>query len=270
MHRLQAVFAPLIRGVSFLLLFSLAGCFGDSSASRADEELEQARKAYIERRYLEAERLYERYIKLRDTGEKRWEVWNKLVEIVANVRGDTTTAGELLETMLLEYGNEPEKARDILKRIGTLYQQKRQWNKAVSAWQRLVNITDIPPEEFAFAQQQLGKAYLARSEYDLAIDSFQECVAVYPMERNGEECLYNLAQTQAMLESFSTAEEVLDTLLSRESLAPDKRSLAILLLADIKEQREDYAAARDLLESILTTYPNPQVIRTRLRYLRNK
>jgi len=274
MHRLFAIFGKFCSVLAGILLtISLAGCFGDSSVSKAEEELEQARKAYVERRYLEAERLYERYLKLRDTDQHRWEVWNRLVELAANVRGDTKGAAELLETMLLEYGEQPERARDILKRIGALHQQKRQWDKAIAAWLRLIEmgqLAELAKQDMAYVHQQLGRAYFARSEYDLAIDSFQQCAEVYKDGPDRGECLYDLAQAHAVLESFSVAEQYLVEVLDIDEMVPERRSLAVLLLADIKEQQEDYNTAKKLLKSIKNTYPNPQVIHTRLRYLRDK
>lgn len=248
-----------------LVLFALAGC---TSEPAAEKDIAAARKAYVARQYLEAEQLYERYLRVWQKADSRWEVWNKLVEIAVTVRQDNKNAVELLETMFLEYSNDTQKSCEILKRLAALYAQNRQWAKVVGIWQRLLSLPDLSEEDIAFANRKLGKVYLVQTNYDLAIDALQACIQMHLPEGIRTECLYDLAQAYAFLENFDPAIRYLEELLVDTELAVERRALAVLLLADIYEQEGKKNEAVRLLESILTTYPNPKVVEARLRYLR--
>lgn len=253
--------------IGLLVCLSILG--GCTSEPSAEEDLAAARKAYVARQYLEAERLYERYLRFWQKGTQRWEVWNKLVELAVTVRQDNKSATELLETMYLEYSIQPEKARSILKRLAELHHQSRQWDKVIGVWQRFLNLPDLPVEEVARANRMLGKVYLTQTSYDLAIDVFQSCIDMQLPSDIRTDCLLDLAQAYAFLENLDPAVRYLEELLLNQELEESKRAIAVLLLADIVEQQGNTNKAIDLLESIRTTYPNPKVVEARLKYLKD-
>lgn len=255
------------------LLAVLSVCIltsGCSSQPEAEDDLVSARKAYVERQYLDAERLYERYLKSHQKGEERWEVWNRLYELAYNVRNNSIEASELLESMYLEYGDQPDRALDILYRLGNLAMQTRNMDKAVEIWQRLINLPSSSSIDQVTAYRNIGEAYIATGDYDLALDAFRSCIDIKVDPVDNAQCLYDLAQTQFFMENYEPAEQILNKVLNIANIPQELHDLSALLLSDVLDQLGKSAQAITILQGILDSYPNPMAIEKRLEYLTNR
>lgn len=254
--------------LAVLLISILAS--GCSSQPEAEDDLVSARKAYVERQYLEAERLYERYLKIHQQSAERWEVWNKLYELAYNVRNNSQDAMELLEAMFLEFGDQAGRAKDILYRLGTLCMDTRNMDKAIEVWQRLLNLPESTPVDQAKAYRNIGEAYLYTGDYDLAIDALRACVELKVNDLEHARCLFDLAQTQFYLENYHAAEKTLEQVIQTPNMDEELHALVVLLLSDVYDQLGKTKQSIVLLESILHTYPNPMAIEKRLEYLHQR
>lgn len=259
-----------MKPAAFLLLCMIILTSGCNAQPEVDSDLAAARKAYVERQYLESERLYERYLQLHPQSEERWEVWNKLVELASTVRNNPNDAMELLEAMYLEYGDQPLRAKDILYRLGTLSMHTHNMEKTVEVWQRVLNLSNCDPADQVTAYRNIGEAYIATGDYDLAIDAFRSCVSVDVAPPMHAQCLYDLAQTQFFLENYESAEQTLLKVLATEGIADDLRSLSVLVLSDVYDHLGNSSKAIEMLESIMDVYPNPMALEKRLQYLRKR
>lgn len=255
-----------------LLLFAivtilLSGCVQPES----EDDLTRARRAFINKEYTEAERFYQRYIRDNETGEERWNAWNRLVEITKNVRGNKKRAVELLDAMFLEYTGEPKRICEILVAKGTLYSESGRWNDAITSWNQLLSANSVTVEQEATAYAHLGKAYLMRGDYGMAVDAYRDCRELaYDDSAHQHLCVYDLAQAYAYLGNFIEAEENLQVLLEAEQVDEILLSRVKLLLADIYEQEDKRSKAIAMLQEIRETYPNPKVVEFRLKNLRQK
>lgn len=252
-----------------LLLLAMAtilvsGCM----QPEVEDDLSRARKAYIKKEYSEAERVYQRYLRDNEFATERWDVWNRLVDITISIRGNKKRAVELLDAMLLEFSVEPERYRQILISKGRIYTEGSMWADAISVWSQLLSAPGVTIDEEATAYANLGKAYLMRGEYGLAVDAFKDCrqLAYNNMEHK-QRCIYDLAQAYAYLGAYSDAEKNLHSLLEYKAVDVALASRAKLLLADIYEQQERPLMAITMLKEIKDTYPNPKVIEFRLKNL---
>ncbi|GFM38527.1 tetratricopeptide repeat protein [Desulfovibrio psychrotolerans] len=250
--------------VLVLIIILASGCSG---MPEAEDDLAQARRAYVDRQYLEAERLYERYLKAHQDGEARWEVWNRLVEMALAVRNNPHDAIDLLEAMYLEYADDEDKARSILHRLGTLAMENRVLDKAVEVWQRLLTAPDTTSLDHAVAYRNIGEAYIATGDYDLALDALRSCVETDAPPAEHALCLYGLAQTHFFLENYDKAESMLEGVLASSGIEQDLRMIATLLLADVFDHLDMPEKAVSLLQGIRDEYPNPMVVEKRLEYL---
>ena len=70
-------------------------------------------------------RSYYEYLQKNPADNRRWQAWNRLLDIVSIVRGDNEKAHMVLEAMSLEFGSEPDKARVVLVKKGDLFQSER-------------------------------------------------------------------------------------------------------------------------------------------------
>lgn len=250
----------------FLVMITIlvSGC----TQPETEDVLSRARKAFINKEYTDAEQGYQRYLRENDNGAERWRVWNRLVEISGTVRGNKSRAIELLDAMLLEYSGEPARYRKILINKGTMLIELGLWSDAVTAWSQLLSAPGVLIEEEANAYANLGKAYLMRGEYGLAVDAFKDCRELdYNDETHKQLCIYELAQAYAYLGNHLEVEQNLNVLLQYETVEVTLMARAKLLLADIYEQQEQPEKAIAMLKEIQDTYPNPRVVEFRLKNL---
>ncbi|MDR3073721.1 MAG: tetratricopeptide repeat protein [Deltaproteobacteria bacterium] len=258
----RAAFVPL------LLPLLLGGCL--ESGEKAPDDLAEARKAMISRDFLEAEKSFERYLRLSPEGEARWEVWNSLVDIALSVRNDRKAAIELLEAMLIEYAEAPERKRAISVQLAELYRQLRKYDRAVLLWSSVAEDQKADSLERAQACRNLAYVYLRRLEFELAKESLGYCLALDIPDGMRAECRYDLAQTFMGMEETDNAISELKTLLGLKHVPDATRTLAVFMLADALDQQGSNAEALDFFTSISETYPNRKVVEQRVEFLKKK
>lgn len=242
----------------------VSGCM----QSETEDVLSKARKAFINQEYTEAERFYQRYLRDNDNGVERWKVWNRLVEITGTVRGNKNKAIELLDAMLLEYSGDSARYRRILISKGEMFIESGLWSESTVAWSQLLSAPEVTIDEEATAYANLGKAYLMRGDYGLAVDAFKDCRELeYDNPEHKQDCIYDLSQAYAYLGNYIEAEQNLNNLLQYEGVEVTLMARAKLLLADLYEQQEKPRKAITLLQEIRDTYPNPRVVEFRLKNL---
>ncbi|MFV0422997.1 tetratricopeptide repeat protein [Oleidesulfovibrio sp.] len=267
-HRQHIAHCARVLAVVLVAALLLAGC--DEKDERK-ELLSHARAAFAQKQYIEAERQYERYLQLYPHAENRWDVWNKLVEIARGVRGNPAAAAELLESMYLEFGLEPERAQAVLFDLATLYEELHKRDKALEIWLKYQTMPDLPPRDIAEAYRHAARIYRDRGEYDLALESLRACLDIQELpQAYHARCVYELAQTDIFMNNYGRAEDLLRKLEGMTEAESTVRALGMLALADVLQQQKRYAEAKKVLLSIKDTYPNPQVIEARLDMLKNK
>lgn len=258
-----------MRRIFFLImLVTLVTSFGCiPKDSKGDENIERARSAYSKGFYLEAENDYERYLQVEPQGEFRREAWNRLSEIAVNIKGDLDRAVVLLEAMYLELGTDPNDAWRIMFLLGDVHATLGNRSKAIESFEKcLVLAIDSPKNTFT-TQLRMAKLYRAMGNYELVAATLENCADSAEDSDDKARCLYELAQSYSFISNWNQSRRALETLLELPDVNQEIHVLAVFLLADIYENERDYTKTRELLESILTTYPNPKVIESRLSNL---
>ncbi|MCJ2165150.1 MULTISPECIES: tetratricopeptide repeat protein [unclassified Pseudodesulfovibrio] len=255
-----------------LLLLLLAATMGivaacSSELSPGMEDIQRARESYSKGFYLEAEKDYERYLQVEPQGEFRKEAWDRLAEIAVSIKGDYDRAVVLLEAMYLELGQDTEIAWNIMFQLGEVYSELDNIPKAIEAFEKCLIHGANSPEHTYRTQLRMARLYRNMGSYDLVAATLENCADSAQDSESKARCLYELAQSYTFISSWTQAVKALEQLLSIKEISDETRALAVFLLADIYENERDYAKTRSLLESILTTYPNPKVVETRLANL---
>ncbi|WP_353119268.1 tetratricopeptide repeat protein, partial [Nitratidesulfovibrio sp.] len=252
--------------LSFILVLTvvLAGC----EKAAPPDDMADARTAAAERRYGEAEKLLERYLRLNPEGDERWEAWQRLVQITQDVRADDKAAMELLEAMYLEFGMDGDKAREILVRLGGLLETARRWDRAADVWRKLMEVPDLPGDENARTHRRLARIHASRREFGIAEDVLHQCLQLKATEARRAECLYDLADVQMSMEHFARGADLARQILAMPGADKELKALAGFLLGDALEQQGRTADALAMFESVRETYPNEMVVETRIRQLR--
>lgn len=246
------------------IIFAVA-CSRESSPG--SEDIDRAREAYSKGFYLEAEKNYERYLQIEPQGEYRKEAWNRLSEIAVTIKGDHDRAVVLLEAMYLELGTDRDAAWRIMFQLGEVYAELGDPQKSIEAFEKcLVHASEVPEHTYK-TQLRMAKLYRAMGNYDLVAATLENCADSAVDSETKAMCLYELAQSYSFISSWNQARKALEGLLELKDVPEDSHALAVFLLADIYENERNYAKSKQLLESILTTYPNPKVVESRLASL---
>lgn len=247
----------------------LAGCpLEQGSGDRDDVALAEA--ALNDRDIGDAEMYFERYLRKNPAGEKRWEVWRQLLSISLDVRQDKATTAEYLEIMLTEFKDDAPKRRRIQMGLASIFNDMRDYTRAVSLWETLAADPDTPAITLAAVYRELSHAYLRRLEFTPATEVLGLCLQLEVPRETQADCYYALAETQMLTGELVESEKALRQLLQLEEVAEERRVLAVFMLADVLEQQERLSEAAGLFESIRETYPNARVIEIRLGALKNK
>ncbi|WP_236615071.1 lipopolysaccharide assembly protein LapB [Desulfovibrio sp. X2] len=248
-----------------LLAFSLIG--GCSPKPPKEDVLEKASRAYDQGLYLEAETFYEEYLQKNPGDSRRWQAWNRLLDIVSVIRGDNEKAHVILEAMLLEFGSEPDKARAVLIKQGDLLQSEGHLDQAVESWQKAQRLGPSPEPDPCLLSLRFSRAYTTEGHYDLAQDSLRECLSEAKEPSCLTRCRYELAQTYGLQENWPQEAELLEQVIASATISKEDKSSAIYLLADAYANSGQVERAKKLLQSILATYPNPKAVQTKLDQL---
>lgn len=246
----------------FLALALLAGaCSGPGPG-----DLDAADSEYAAGNYFQAQNLYEEYIRQKPDGKARLHAWDRLLDI-ALAHDDRRRAASLMESMLLEFSDAGSQYKDLLRRLATTYQELRDWDRALDTWQKLLALPSTQEADQWEIHWHMGKIFQYQGQYVQARDALASCAATAPDTTSKARCLYDLAQTQSLLKERNNARKSLDLLLTLDIEDSELHAQAAFLLADIYEFEGDIPKAKELLTSILETYPNPIVVRKRLEAL---
>lgn len=252
--------------IKYLLLAAVlllgTACVQEKSPLQA--ELEAARNAYASGLYLDAETRYERYLQLAPQGENRREAWDRLLEIARTIKDDKERTVTLLEAMFLERSADKEEAWSIMYNLGEAYDGLRNYNKALESFERCLIIAQGKPKMLVRTYQRMARVHGRRGNFDLVTDALLACSKVAPDDLSKAQCLYDLAQSYSLANDWSGVKNTLNSLLALKNTNPEIQALAKFLLAEAYESDRNYAKARELLTSILDTYPNPKVVEARL------
>lgn len=251
--------------ICLLLFFAVclaAACSSDESPGA--EDIERARDAYSKGFYLEAEKEYERYLQIEPQGAYRKEAWNRLSEIAVNIKGDRDRAVVLLEAMYLELGGDADQAWKIMFQLGEVYAELGNRAKAIESFEKCLIHAEGDPERMYRTRLRMARLYRDMGSYDLVASTLENCAETATEPEAKARCLYELAQSYSFISGWGQARKTLEELLEIEGLSDETRALAVFLLADSYEHEHDFRKTRELLESILTTYPNPKVVEARL------
>jgi len=243
----------------------VAAC--SSGSSSGGDDIERARSSYSKGFYLEAEKDYERYLQAKPQGKFRKEAWDRLTEIAMTIKGDYERAVVLLEAMYLELGNDQDTAWKIMFHLGEAYSELGNNGKAIEAFEKCLVHAQGAPQHMYKTQLRMARLYRDMGSYDLVASTLENCADSASDPESKAKCLYELALSYTFISSLTQANNTLHTLLDLKGVSDETRSLAIFLMADICENERNFSKARKLLESILTTYPNPKVVESRLANL---
>ena len=258
-----------------VLLFTLLACIFCLSACGEEEEnsnnsLQEARASFARKEYLDAEKLYERYLRYVPESPDRWEAWDRVAYIAMNIRRDEPLTADILEAMALEYGGEPERYQDVIRRLADIYESNHRWSRAKSAWERLLLTPNLSAALKGEAHLHLAQIYQLRLDYLSATKHLETCLQSQVSPEIEARALYRLSTVYADQGESKQAEEKLFQLTTMQTAPESIKVQGLFMLADLMEDQGKYKEALELFSSIENTYPNQQAVKIRIEGLKGK
>lgn len=253
-----------------LIMLNLTVLTGCSEQKAEDGYLDEARVAFANKEFLEAEKLYERYLRQVPEGDDRLEAWERVVYIAINIRRDEGLAADIYEAMALEYGDCPAQLQDIMMRLADIYEVNFRWQRAYSAWQRLLMVPGLSLERQAAAHLHLAKIYQSNSDYPNAMRHLEDCLALELPAPVKAEALYKLSMAYADQGETALAEEKLLELTTMQDAPNNIQVQGLFMLGDLMEEQGKFKEALELFKSIENTYPNAQAVEVRINSLESR
>lgn len=267
-----------------LTIMPLTGCWEQGGAD--EDALDSARQAYTIGHFSEAERIFEKYLEDNPDGNDRWEVWNRLLDISRDILGDYEKSVTLLDSMYLEFGDDPERAWDLLTDLGDLHESVHNWSAAAEVWKRILNLGFLTPKQRGKISIRLARVLRTQKDFIQADQVLATCVENAQDNDIKSWCLYEAAQNvefqirKAQAQTIESQESkvdvkdlqntlglILERIRSLDNIDQERFALATFMLADLAESQGKNKEARELFASIADTYPNPMVIKARLKNL---
>ncbi|WP_319763326.1 tetratricopeptide repeat protein [Maridesulfovibrio sp.] len=250
------------------LLLMAQGC--DKPADKSSEVLDKARADFISGFYADSEKGFERYLQDNPQGKERLEAWNCLIKIAAEVRHDSEQGIAILEAMYLEFGHNPKQGAKLKRQLAEMYIRTGQYRTAAEALEKSLEFPDQPQEQLDSTRSLLADTFRNLRNYDLAIYTYSDIVETTDNQKTKARAMFEMATTLTLIQAWDRAESELNELLGMENVPEEIHAEACFTLADIYEHRHEYKRAAELLQKIVDTYPNPNVVRYKLNYLQQK
>lgn len=242
-----------------------AGC----QNSLVVDDLEEARTAIINHNWTLAERLIERYLRVQDDADKRWEAWQSLIEATNGASQEPRVTLEYLEVMLQEYADDDRRAKIMLHRMGVLNEFLRRHDKAADAWSTYITLDGLTPEEATEGHRRLANIHFKGRRYEVAENVLYSCLSLEMPAPLHAQCMYDLADMSVAREQWEEASTFAMQVLEIDTDTKMK-GLTMFLLAEALEQQSKFAEALSYFEAARPLYPNEMVVDNRIAFLKKK
>lgn len=255
--------------VAVLLCLSLSGCdwLSGFAGNVLESDLQQAQAALREGQWTRAQRFLERYLTSEDDPDLRWSAWNTLLDVTSRNDPAGNWSADYLDTMLVEYEDNPEYSRNILGRTAALHEQRKRLDRAVEALEQYCLIPGLDDNDNAAMHRRIAKLYQRQQRFDDAGEALRACLGLASTEKRQAECLYDMAEMASSQEKVGETTDLTRQILALEGADPVIKARAGFILADTLEVQGKTAEALKLFQSIKSTYPNELVINYRIEAL---
>lgn len=255
-----------------LLVGLLCGCDRLSSlwSDMPGSDMAQAQAAMRDGQWTRAQRFLERLLVTEEEPDQRWEAWNLLLNAAGRAEAGGNWLVDYLETMAMEYEDQPERLREVLRRLATLHENARRPERAVAVWEQYSRIQGLDDDENAMVHRRMAKLQVQLRRFDDAEDALHVCLAFAHSEKRQGECLYDMADMASTREDVKQTTTLTTQILQLEGADPIIKARAGFMLADILEMQGKTNDALKLFQEIKTAYPNELVVNYRIQALSGK
>lgn len=160
----------------------------------------------------------------------------------------------MLKQFTASQENRLEAMRGLLR---SQYAQKK-WNEAVENAKELIAQKGSSADDKALANMSIGKAAQIAGEYDVAISSFRQVVAVNKAALAAE-ARYEIANTWLMTDRLNDAEKAGFEVINKSGSYDYWVTKAYILLGDVYFRQKDYFNAKATFQSVVENSLNAEL-----------
>lgn len=264
----RSPFSPLL---SLLLVAMLASSLGSGCdrGPMVGDDLEEAKTASQHHNWTLAERLLERYLRIQQDPDKRWEAWQRLLEVTTSASTDYRTGLDYLEAMLQEFYEDESRTKIILQRMGELNETLRRYSRAADVWSTYIELGDLTDDEAVQGHRRLAQIHFRERQFDAGEDVLQSCLALGVADKGRALCVYDLADMNMARERWKDATDLALQVMDMD-VEEKVKGITAFLLGDALEQQKNFAEALQYFEAAQGYYPNQLVVDNRIAYLKQK
>lgn len=233
------------------------------------DDLEEAKFAIQQHNWTLAERLLERYLRTQQDLDKRWDAWQRLLEVTTSAGTDYRTALDYLEAMLMEYYEDEPRTKIILLRMGELNESLRRYSRAADVWSTFIGLGGLTDEEAVQGHRRLAQIHFRGRFFDAGEDVLQSCLALDVPDKGRAMCLYDLADMNMARERWKDATDLALQIMDMD-VDEKAKGITAFLLGDALEQQKNFVEALQYFEAAQGQYPNERVVENRIAYLKQK
>ena len=247
---------------------SLISRFVRAVAEPLVSDLDEGKLAMRDREWQRAEMHLERFLRTATEPEERWEAWQKLIEATERGGQDRRWINEYLETMLVEFRGNPGRQQIILRYMAENQEAARDYDRAIASWTQLVSLPGLLAEQRLDIYKRIGQLQMRNKQLQGAEGTLHECLSLPLPDYRKAECYYDLAELSVLRDELDEGAATLNQIQDMDDVPDAVRAKATFLLADIMQQKRNYAEALKLFESVRDAYPNYLAVDARIDFLK--
>ncbi len=249
---------------------SLVSRFVRAVAEPLVSDLDEARMAMSDREWNRAEKHLERFLREAQDPEERWEAWQKLIEATERGGQDKRWINDYLETMLMEFRDNPERQRTILRFMAENQEAARDYNRAIASWTQLVSLPGLPDQDKLEIYTRLAHMQMRNRQLQGAEGTLHECLSLSLPDTRKVECYYDMAELSVLRDELDEGAATLGQILEMHDIPTGLQARTVFLLADILQQQQKNQEALQLFESVRDSYPNYLAVEARIAFLKKR
>ena len=249
-----------------LIFLGINGCLWEDAHDRF---LDQGDQAMSQGRFQEATTAYQNYLQQHPEGKERWKAWQRLVTLSRDIFKDRDTAGKLLASMYLEFGEDHHHAVSILLQQADLQREQGDTETALTTLEKGMALPHLSPEQQWELLSAQGKTAFQAQLFDRAHSSLVKALPLAPDQPSYLETAHLAGLALVCMKDYDQAEQWLANVYGQAEPGVWRARMGLTRI-DIAEHQGRLTDALHLLQEIKPDYPNPRALEVRERALAEK
>jgi tetratricopeptide (TPR) repeat protein len=248
----------------FFILILLLGLSSCDFTSGLNQDILTAQKYVDQQDYAKAVEIYQRVLKKNPAKTIKTKINYQLAEINYLYLDEQVNALKYYQFIVDNVDDPLWQVKSLEKIADINFSFAKNYSEAIKAYQILMQVKPRL-KNFDFYYMRVGEAHFEQGRYQKAREIFDQILS-QPTNPHYVEAFYQMGLIEFYNKNWDKAVEYWFEYLKREK-RKDKIVKVKFLIANAYESNEKLKEAYNIYYSLLPTYPNPEVLRARLKSL---